>query len=117
MAVETHDHFIKRLNLLGRKHAQMAHSGYSTKVDRNGLITVKPKRRRSGGLPIKGFVMLALCFFGFKAFTLGAVGPVTYNERLAKLENGSVIEQYGAKALAIDPVSQALSGIVAPILR
>lgn len=116
MAVETHDHFVKRLNVLGRKHAQMARSGYSTKVGRDGLITVKPKRRR-GGLPIKGLMLLALVFFGFKAFTLGAIGPVTYNERLAKLENGTIVEQYGAKALAIDPVTQAFSGIFAAILR
>ncbi|MEM6303876.1 MAG: hypothetical protein AAF744_04100 [Pseudomonadota bacterium] len=115
--VETRDHFVKRLNVLGRKHAQMAHVGYTTKVGKDGLIRVKPKRKRSGGLPVKGLMFLALGFFGFKAFTLAATGPVTYNERLSKLENGTVIEQYGAKALAIDPVTEVIAGILGPVLR
>lgn len=113
--VETHENFVKRVNVLGRKHAKMTR-GYATKVGRDGLITVKPRRRR-GSIPVKGILMFAFCFFGFKAFMLAAVGPVTYNERLSKLENGSVIEQYGAKALAIDPVTGALADIAGPVLR
>ncbi len=113
--VETHDHFIKRLNLLGRKHEQMTH-GYVTKVGRDGLITVKPKAKRRG-FPLKGLVLLVLGFFAFKAFILVSFGPATYEERLAKLENGTVIELAGAKVLGIDPVTAVLADFAGSILR
>ena len=113
--VETHDHFVNRLSNLGRKHQQMTR-GYATKVGKDGLITVTPRRARRG-FPFKGLVMLIIGFFAFKAFMLAAVGPVTYNERLAKLENGTVIEQAGAKVLGIDPVTNGLAAMVGPVLR
>ncbi|SFE56798.1 hypothetical protein SAMN04488523_108137 [Sulfitobacter brevis] len=113
--VETHDHFIKRLKSLGRKHAQLTH-GYVTRVGKDGLIVVKPKRARRG-FPFQMLFMLVIGFFGFKAFMLSAIGPVTYNERLAKLENGSVLEQAGAKALGIDPITASVAKISGPMLR
>lgn len=113
--VETHDHFINRLSLLGRKHGKMTH-GYTTKVGKNGLITVKPKSKRRG-FPIKGLVLTVLAFFAFKALMLASFGPTTYDERLSKLENGSVVELAGAKVLGIDPVTQAMADLISSILR
>ena len=113
--VETKEHFVRRLNTLGRKHAQMTR-GYTTKVGRDGLLTVKPRRKR-GGFPVMGLLLLVGGFFVFKAFMLAAVGPVTYNERLAKLENGTAIEQVGASVLGIDPVTRALADFAGPVVR
>ena len=116
--VETRDKFAARLGKLGKKHQKMTH-GYTTRVGPDGLLIVTPKRRSlfPRGTGIKILLMVGVGFIGFKAFTLAAVGPVTYNERLSKLENGSVIEQMGAKALAIDPVTDAVATKVGPILR
>lgn len=116
--VETRDHFAERLGKLGKKHEKMTH-GYTTKVGKDGLLVVTPKPRSiiPGGAGVKILLILLVGFIGFKAFTLAAVGPVTYNERLSKLENGTVIEKAGAKALAIDPVTEALAGSVGPVLR
>ncbi len=113
--VETHAHFINRLTSLGRKHAQMTH-GYVTRVGKDGLITVKPKRPRRG-FPFKAMMIFIAGFFMFKAFMLAAVGPITYNERLSKLENGTVIEQAGAVALKIDPVTEKLADFTGPVMR
>lgn len=113
--VETHDHFINRLNFLGRKHEKMTR-GYTTKVGKDGLITVKPKSRRRG-FPVKGIVLTVLAFFAFKALMLVSFGPATYEERLSKLENGTVIELAGAKVLGIDPVTQVMADLVSPLLR
>lgn len=113
--VETHDHFIKRLNILGNKHAKMTH-GYTTKVNKDGLITVNPKAKRRG-FPIKGLILLVLGFFAFKAFMLASFGPVTYSERLSKLENGTVVELAGAKVLGIDPVTAMLADYAGQVLR
>ena len=113
--VETHDHFEKRVTHLGRKHAKMTR-GYSTKVGKDGLISVTTKRSRRG-FPIKGLILTIVGFFLFKAFMLAAVGPVTYNERLAKLEKGTMIEQAGAKVLGIDPVTNGVAKLAGPVLR
>jgi len=113
--VETHDHFTKRLTILGRKHTALSH-GYTTRVGKDGLILVTPKRARRG-FPTKTLLLLVVGFFAFKAFMLAALGPVTYNERLAKLANGSVIEQVGAKALSIDPITEFMAEFAGPVLR
>jgi hypothetical protein len=113
--VETHAHFVKRLTTLGQKHAKMTR-GYSMKVNKDGLLTAKPKRARRS-LPIRGLFLVVFGFFALKAFMLASVGPVTYNERLAKLESGTVVERAGAKAMSIDPITATFATIAGPVLR
>ncbi|MGB3243812.1 MAG: hypothetical protein WBB25_04720 [Sulfitobacter sp.] len=113
--VETKAQFINRLNKHGLKRAKQGR-GFSTMIGRDGLITVKLKRSR-GRLPVMGIFMLAAGFIGFKAFMLAAVGPVTYNERLAKLDAGTKIEKVGAKVMAIDPMTAALADFAGPVIR
>lgn len=115
MTVETHAQFVKRLNVLGRKHAQLA-KGYTTKVGPDGLITVRPKRARIQ-FPAKSILIAAVAFLGFKAFMLAANGPVAYQDRLASLENGTVVESYGAKIMALDPITLAMADFMGPLLR
>jgi hypothetical protein len=115
--VETYAHFITRLNLLGRKHEQMSH-GYVTRIRSDGLIIVAPKRTQARvRVPVAGLAATLFCFFCFKAFLLAAVGPVTYAERLAKLENGTKIEQVGGWFLAMDPLTRKLAALSGPVLR
>lgn len=115
MSVQTHATFVQRLNVLGRKHAQLS-KGYTTKVGRDGLITVRPKRARIQ-FPLKSIVIAILAFIGFKAFLLAANGPVAYEDRLSSLESGTVVEQFGAKVMAIDPATSALADLMGPLLR
>jgi len=113
--VETHDRFVERLEMLGRKHQQMT-GGYVTRVGRDGLLTVTPKRARRG-FPFKGLALIVMGFLVFKAFTLAAVGPMAYNERLATLAQGNAIAQAGAVVLAVDPLTQSLADLTGPIMR
>lgn len=115
MSVETHATFVQRLNLLGRKHAQMS-KGYTTKVGPDGLITVRPKRARIK-FPLKSIVIAIIAFIGFKAFLLAANGPAAYQDRLASLESGTPVEQFGAKVMALDPATLALADAMGPLLR
>lgn len=116
--VETRDDFAARLGKLGKKHKKMT-NGYTTKVGRDGLLIVTPKRRRiiPGGAGIKLLVLVVLGLVAFKAFALATVGPITYNERLSELQNGTIIERAGAVAMSIDPVTAALADGVGPVLR
>jgi len=111
--VETHDNFVNRLEMLGEKHAKMTR-GYGTKISTSGLIVIEPKEeRRNWGFPIKVVLLALIGFMGFKTFMLAAVGPVTYSERLSKLENGTIVEKAGAYALAIDPLTAKLADVAA----
>ena len=113
--VETHDHFIRRLAFLGRKHKKMTH-GYTTRVGPDGLIVVTPKRRARNSAGAN-FLLLALgMFFGLKILMLLSVGPQGYEERLVKLQDGTFVEQAGAFVLGIDPVTEAIAGYVGPML-
>ena len=114
--VYTKQDFNARLNTVGGKHSKLVRRGYMSRVDKNGIIITKPKRARVR-LPVKGLVLMVFSFFCFKAFMLIANGPDTYNDRLATLQNGTVIEAMGAKVLSIDPATQFIADQVAPYLR
>lgn len=114
--IEAQPQFNKRLSNLQRKHAKMTR-GYSMTLRRDGLIVAKPKRSVSRGFPAKGLLGLVFGFFVFKALVLGATGEITYNERVAKLHQGTAIEQGGAWMMQIDPVTQYLAGYIAPLVK
>lgn len=114
--VETKLHFNNRLRLLGRKHTKMA-NGYTTQMRNDGLIVVKPRRAARRGFPIKGLVLLALGFISFKALVLASVGPDGYAERVASLDNGTVIERGGAWVMQVDPLTQVIANNMGPVLR
>ena len=115
--VETHAHFTKRLGKLGRKHEEMTH-GYTTKVGKDGLITVVPKARRARGVSgLKLLLLAAICFFGIKAFMLAVSGPDGYQDRLAKMQEGTVIEQAGAFVMGMDPLTERLAAFIGPVMR
>jgi len=114
--VETQVDFRKRLGALDRKHAGLA-NGYTTKVRNDGLIVVKPKRgRRSRVSVLRGLFVIAFGFVAFKAFMLASMGEITYNERVAKLNQGTVIEQGGAWVMQIDPATTFVAGFIDPFV-
>lgn len=108
--------FNKRISSVSRKHSAMSR-GYRTVMRSDGLIVVKPKRRLLRGFPIKGLLGLVLGFFVFKALMLASLSEITYNERVAKLNQGGVIEQGGAWVMQIDPATRFLSGFIAPFIK
>lgn len=113
--VETKDQFTIRLNALGHKHRAMSR-GYTTVMRSDGLIVIKPCKRRIQ-IPIKGIALLLLGFFFFKAFMIASVGVVTYGERVAILNNGTFVEQGGAWVMTPEPVSQTIANYMGPLLR
>lgn len=113
--VETHDHFVNRLTLLGRKHQQLTH-GYTTKVGKDGLIVVRPKRTARNASGLKVVVLAVALFFTLKLLMVIMVGPASYQDRLSGLENGTVFERTGAYLMGIDPVTQKVSDLIAPYM-
>lgn len=117
MMVETRNDFDSRLKTLGRKHRALA-QGSTTQIRKDGLIVVKPTRRRTRrSFPTRLFVFLFLGFFAFKGFLLASMGEVGYSDRLAKLEAGTALEQVGAVVMRPDRVSILMATGWAAVLR
>ncbi|MFP4273656.1 MAG: hypothetical protein ACLFRU_01410 [Paracoccaceae bacterium] len=94
--------FDKRLRRIDRKRRKLAR-GQVPYVDRNGLVTYRP--RRGFRLPLRGLVMFALGFIGFKAVVLANLGPQIYADRVDQLAAGTVVEKAGAWLMQADPAT------------
>ncbi|WP_261385609.1 hypothetical protein [Tateyamaria omphalii] len=92
-------------------------NGYTTKMRGDGLIVVKPKRRMRRGFPLKGLLALVAGFFVFKALMFASLGDITYNERVAKLQQGAQLEQLGSKLMQADPATQFIAGFIDPFVE
>lgn len=103
--------FEQRLSALERKHRELA-NGYVTKINPDGLIVLAPKYPK-GPMRTRLAVGLVLGFFLFKCVTMILVGPVTYENRLEMLREGTGPERFGAWIMQVDP----LSGYVADTAR
>ncbi|WP_299688373.1 hypothetical protein [uncultured Tateyamaria sp.] len=106
--------FQTRVGTVQRQHKAMSH-GYTTEMRGDGLIVVKPKRAMRRGFPLRGLLVLVLGFFAFKGFMLASLGEVTYNERVAKLGNGTMVEQAGAWVMQTEPLTTFLAGFIEPL--
>ncbi|MEP2783779.1 MAG: hypothetical protein ABJP33_15350 [Pseudoruegeria sp.] len=105
MASANLQNFDKRLRRVSRRHNKLSR-GYVHTVNHDGLIVATPRRQRhDGGFPAKGLLILAVGVFLFKGFLYAQLGGATYNQRLAKLEAGTSIEQIGAFMMTADPVT------------
>ncbi|MFL4470461.1 hypothetical protein ACERZ8_11445 [Tateyamaria armeniaca] len=107
--------FNKRLSTLNRKHAAMS-QGFSTALRADGLIVIKPNRALRRAFPIKGLLALVFGFFVFKAIMLSSLSEITYNERVAKLNQGGALEQAGAWLMQVEPVTHFLAGFLEPLI-
>lgn len=115
--VDTEADFQKRLALLGRKHATMA-KGYVMRMRPDGLVVVhltRPNARRV--FPLRGLIFLAVGFCVFKALILASLGDATYDARIDKLAQGTIIEQSGAWLMHVDPVTDLVAGALKSIAR
>ena len=114
---EGHNDFYKRLGGLNKKHAAIT-QGYTTHMRNDGLIVVTPRRaptHRRGSI-WKNLIIFAVGMFLFKAFILASLGQTSYDERIARLNDGTSLEQAGAWIMQVDPATRLVADMVAPYL-
>ncbi|RYG91030.1 hypothetical protein EU803_12490 [Loktanella sp. IMCC34160] len=70
----------------------------------DGLVVAKA-RRRTPSFPLRGLMILAGAAMLFKAFLYVNLGGITYSERVAELQQGSILEQAGAWIMQADPAT------------
>ncbi|MEL7166125.1 MAG: hypothetical protein AAGL96_11700 [Pseudomonadota bacterium] len=101
--------FNQRLASVERNHRLLA-NGYTTEVRADGLIVARPRRQRRALGRIRYFVLIMLGLLMFKAFSFSTLGELTYNERVAKLGNGTTTEQIGAFVMQAEPATVFVAG-------
>lgn len=115
--IETRNDFHARVRTLGRKHRAMA-KGSTAQLRQDGLIVVRPKRRRTRRrYPLRSFALLIIGFFAFKGFMLASMGDAGYDDRLTRLGEGTALEQVGALVMQPDRVSALFAIAWSGVLR
>ena len=106
--------FDKRLKRIVRNHDRMA-QGYVKVVTADGLIVARPRVYKPR-FPLKGLAVLLFAGFLFKGFVFASLGQGTYADRVASLENGSVMEQAGAWVMQPDIATIYIAEMLSKIL-
>ena len=113
---EEHHQFLSRVNRLERKHNDMSY-GYTAQIRSDGLIVIGPKKKQQSRISARSVLLFLAAFILFKGFLIASIGVDGYQDRLAKLQAGSVLEQGGAVIMMADPLSQFAAQKIGPILR
>jgi hypothetical protein len=107
--------FSKRLRRIVRRHDKMR-NGVIHRMTRDGLIVAHP-RRHLPRFPLQGVMIVVAAGILFKSFLLLNMGEITYGERVASLQSGSLIEQGGAWVMQIDPATNWIADQMKPYLN
>lgn len=99
--------FDNRLRRIDRSRVKLS-GGYVSVVGRDGLIMIKPRRKRVT-LPLRGLFLLLAGGIGLKAMILVGLGAPVYQDRVDDLRDGTVIEQAGAWVMQADPLTVLLA--------
>lgn len=108
--------FDKRVGRINKRHDKFARQGYVTAVSRDGLITART-RSRGPRFPWRGIAAILMIFFVFKSVVLIKLGETGYNERIAALESGTLVEQVGAYAMRADPVTKWIAEQIGVVVK
>lgn len=107
--------FDERLNKIDTRHRKLAR-GYVMSVNHDGLIIAEPKPQRRG-FPWRGTLLILVGLIAFKGFLHFQIGAAAYDERVARLAEGTAVEQVGAYAMTADPVTLWISEQFASLAR
>lgn len=102
--------FDKRLSKIVRNHQRMSH-GVAHVVGNDGLITARP-RVYNPKFPVRGLLLLIGTAFLFKSYIFATLGAADYENRVASLSSGTLIEQAGAWIMQADTVTVALAAML-----
>ncbi|NBD30572.1 MAG: hypothetical protein GVY31_11115 [Alphaproteobacteria bacterium] len=108
--------FDKRVNRIVRTHDRIRRNGVVHRVGKDGLIVTRPRIARPR-FPLRGVLIVVLLGFAFKGLLWAQIGAVSYNERVAQLREGTVVEKAGAWLLQEDAVTIWIGQQARPYLR
>lgn len=107
--------FAQRLRRIDRHHRKLAR-GYVASVNHDGLIVASP-RRQTSLFPVRGLFLCLLTMLAFKGFLFAQLGQTTYDDRVARLQSGTVVEKMGSFAMQADPLTIWIAAQIRPFIR
>ncbi len=112
---DTYKDFDNRLARIASNKARLR-KGYVSRVGHDGLIVFRPRRARFSVSP-RGLAMVVLGFVFFKSVIMAHLGAEVYNQRIAALNSGTLVEQAGGFLMYPDPATRWAAGKMRPYLR
>jgi hypothetical protein len=77
-----------------------------------------PTARGSDRIPLwRSLGVIALTIVLVKGVILAQIGPADYNDRLARAEGGSVVQQVSTYVMQIDPITEWIAGTLHAVLN
>ena len=107
--------FDDRLRHLVRKHERIRANGYVGRLTEDGLVVMVP-RRRGPTFPRRGLIGVLFAALAFKAYLLASLGTADYAARVDMLSQGTPVERAGAWIMAIEPATQTVADLIAPLM-
>ncbi len=107
--------FDDRIERITSKRAKLR-DGYVGRVNKDGLVVFRPKRRAISVSP-RGIAMVLFAFIFFKALIMSHLGINIYLERIDKLHSGTIVEQAGAFIMQPDPATLWVAGKIRPYIQ
>ena len=107
--------FGNRLNQINRRHRKLA-DGYVVAVEPDGLMVARP-RRKSSHQTIRSLFFCLIIMMVFKGFLYVKSGEQAYQDRVALLQGGTVVEQVGAYVMYADPITKWIAGQMATFTK
>lgn len=92
---------VKKLNYQQPKKTQ----GYAQVMERDGVLMRVRNRRAKRTFPFTGVFLALGAFLGLKGALLSYIGPITYADRIGRLAEGGVGEQFGAWVMSAGPAT------------
>ncbi len=102
--------FGQRLRRIDRNHRKLA-NGSITSMNHDGLLIARPLPTDLR-LTWRGVAYIVLTVMAFKIFLFAQIGAVAYQERVVELQNGSIAAQFGAYAMAADPITVSFANAI-----
>lgn len=101
--------FEERINRIAKHHGSLG-KGAVYRLEDDGLIVAAPvPERYRPKFPLKGVVGLIMLGFIFKGIMLSEIGLESYQARIDRLSQGTVMEQAGAWLMAADPATKVFA--------
>lgn len=108
--------FDTRLKGIAKRRTRLE-NGYRSKVTKDGLIVFRPQRRTRGRVSLRGIFYLVFGFFLFKGLIMAHIGSTIYQQRVATLQEGSIVEQVGGFVMQPDVATRAIATQLRPIFK
>lgn len=111
-AKNSFDDRLHRVKRSGRRSRKT----YTPEIGPDGLIVVRRRASRTR-VPVRGLIYLACGFILFKAIALAQFGAQGYEERIAMLTEGTMVEQVSGWIMQADRATIWVADKIRPFLR